>query len=450
MYSKITNPITGRKISINSKKGRSILRKYIISLTGGIGIDIHYKELGRNIYFLILNRRKKVYIQTLSWCQKFYLNKLELYFPGIIKKCLVKKSDSSGIFYESKLPLAESLLPTKNELVNTEQTARDIISPYANYVVSISNNKCLENEADKTNSFGLTSNDSITWAVQRWFNDSDFGRQKTHYPQSTSEKVEQNIYKLSNYMDTENQNNTFQESNPIFHLIWRNKLIPAHEIVHFTQGVYNGKSFYYFGNHDHSGCFPTSNKDSRIKNIKEENWELEWLASAPNLNIYVGSKKLKFNIEKNQLEKRLHQLRAIEGVLYCVYLINSFHECIKNGDRFIHNARDSIDIIDKWTSLHLTKKDYIKINNILSLQDSPWKNTYAKHVIALYYCYEFFKPVKVDNEDINSEEFTNKCLDFSILSEHDLYSENRHLLDFWNSAKLPKNCEIIDWLKRDL
>ena len=445
MYSKITNPRTGEKILITSEKGKSILRKYIISLTGGGG-DIYYKEIARNIYFLILNREKKVYIKSLSWCQKFYLDKLELYFPGIVKKCLVKKSDVVGAFYKSKISL-KPLLPNKTDLINTKKTSRDIISPYADYIVSISDNKCLEKETSKKDSFGLISNNSITWAVQRWFGDSDFGRQKTHYPQSNLKKVEQNINKLEDYMDTKAQNKKFKASNPIFHLIWRNRLIPAHEIVHFTQGVHNGKSFYYFGNDDHSQCFPVSNKDSRIKNIKEENWELEWLASAPNLNIFIGSKKLKFNIEKNQLEKRLHQLRAIEGVLYCVYLINCFYECIKNGDRFIHNARDSIDIIDKWTSLNLTKKDYTKINNILSLQDSPWKNTYSKHIIALYYCYEFFNPIKVSNEDINSEEFTNKCLDFSILSKHKLYSENRHILDFWNSAKLPKKCEIIDWLK---
>ena len=35
MYSKITNPITGRKISINGKLGKTILRNYITVLQGG-------------------------------------------------------------------------------------------------------------------------------------------------------------------------------------------------------------------------------------------------------------------------------------------------------------------------------------------------------------------------------------------------------------------------------
>lgn len=35
MYSKITNPITGRKISINGKLGKTILRNYLLVLRGG-------------------------------------------------------------------------------------------------------------------------------------------------------------------------------------------------------------------------------------------------------------------------------------------------------------------------------------------------------------------------------------------------------------------------------
>ena len=35
MYSKIENPLTGRRVSINGKLGRSILRNYLNVLNGG-------------------------------------------------------------------------------------------------------------------------------------------------------------------------------------------------------------------------------------------------------------------------------------------------------------------------------------------------------------------------------------------------------------------------------
>tara|TARA_B110000211_G_scaffold210528_1_gene248681 strand:- start:8409 stop:8672 length:264 start_codon:yes stop_codon:yes gene_type:complete len=35
MYSKIVNPATGRKISINSKKGKAVLKNYINIVSGG-------------------------------------------------------------------------------------------------------------------------------------------------------------------------------------------------------------------------------------------------------------------------------------------------------------------------------------------------------------------------------------------------------------------------------
>ena len=35
MYSKITNPLTGTKVSINSKQGKLIFKKYLTNLLGG-------------------------------------------------------------------------------------------------------------------------------------------------------------------------------------------------------------------------------------------------------------------------------------------------------------------------------------------------------------------------------------------------------------------------------
>tara|TARA_B110000967_G_C18550664_1_gene395199 strand:+ start:410 stop:571 length:162 start_codon:yes stop_codon:yes gene_type:complete len=53
MYSKITNPETGRKISINGKLGKTILRNYINVLQGG---DLTTKKSRKKI-----QKRKKIY-----------------------------------------------------------------------------------------------------------------------------------------------------------------------------------------------------------------------------------------------------------------------------------------------------------------------------------------------------------------------------------------------------
>lgn len=39
MYSKIVNPTTGRKVLVNSRLGKKILRQYLEILTGGAGPD---------------------------------------------------------------------------------------------------------------------------------------------------------------------------------------------------------------------------------------------------------------------------------------------------------------------------------------------------------------------------------------------------------------------------
>ena len=39
MYSKITNPLTGRKVNINSKLGKKVLKNYLLQLKGGSNTD---------------------------------------------------------------------------------------------------------------------------------------------------------------------------------------------------------------------------------------------------------------------------------------------------------------------------------------------------------------------------------------------------------------------------
>ena len=43
MYSKIINPTTGRKVSVNGKIGRNVLRNYLNILNG---IDLNWRGLG--------------------------------------------------------------------------------------------------------------------------------------------------------------------------------------------------------------------------------------------------------------------------------------------------------------------------------------------------------------------------------------------------------------------
>ena len=53
MYSKIVNPKTGRKVSVNSRKGKEIIRHYVTHLQGGSRLNQLQKELKK------LNKKKK-------------------------------------------------------------------------------------------------------------------------------------------------------------------------------------------------------------------------------------------------------------------------------------------------------------------------------------------------------------------------------------------------------
>ena len=44
MYTKITNPLTNRKVNINTKLGRQIIHKYFNSLKGGCNINSLFKN----------------------------------------------------------------------------------------------------------------------------------------------------------------------------------------------------------------------------------------------------------------------------------------------------------------------------------------------------------------------------------------------------------------------
>jgi hypothetical protein len=81
MYSKIVNPATGRKISINSKKGKAVLKNYINIVSGGGFTNLkdngttalpNYNAIQQNIKNLEGGKSKPIDLKTAVTILKNY------------------------------------------------------------------------------------------------------------------------------------------------------------------------------------------------------------------------------------------------------------------------------------------------------------------------------------------------------------------------------------------
>ena len=187
-----------------------------------------------NIHFLVLNNQgnSETNIFTnnpkpeseLSWIQKLYLEKaLHLY-----KKRIPIVQKKGFIYWETKFTkkIFFKIMPSLEELTLTKNDCNYYMKEYSKVIFKLTNNKKLKKQID-FNDFGCQSHDSITWGV------SISDKPLTFYPQSDVGLVKKNIKKRWNsYFVNTKERREFLKIDPKFHFFWRNKLIPAHEVIH--------------------------------------------------------------------------------------------------------------------------------------------------------------------------------------------------------------------------
>lgn len=358
-----------------------------------------------NLHFLVLNNvgnadnklftNRKIKLTDLSWLKKAYLNKAVSIFGDKIP--LVEKK---GFIYWRRGAMSKkrffNLLPSVNQLTIKKSQCNYYMREYSRVVIDLVKSDVLKKQIRKNN-FGCVSHDSITWGV------TTVPELITFFPQKTVADVRKNIStRWNKYFTDDFRRKSFLAIDPKYHFGWRNKLIPAHEIVH------NVNKFNYVDEHSIARC--------------------EWVASASNVNIYLGYLKNKFHkLTKSKL-KKLVQLEALGAVLYVVELLNSISNIV-TGDK-------NLPIINEWVNSGVAENSST-ITDILQAKEPLWRNTYSKHLAAIVYAYSFF-------EDYNSRGFTKKCMDDSIWTEFEKNIPDRFQLNFWNETTTDK--ALANWI----
>lgn len=184
-----------------------------------------------------------------------------------------------------------------------------------------------------------------------------------------------------------------------YHSIWRNILIPGHEFVHLQ---------------------------TRAKTTNDN----EWLASAGNLAVFLAAVR-----EQDKDDKYL-ALFALQGVMYVHGLVQTIaNEVRRNGIA----ESNRIDLLDRWARAEpLTREEEAIVECAVSkepdgIRTFAWENTFAKHLVALYYAYPMF---------LNPQDQT---LLRSVLNQNILRTPKEHLRgwDFWLRKELPP---LSNWL----
>ena len=355
-----------------------------------------------NIHFLVLdniaNSKEKTFSNTetslsnLSWLQKLYLEKaLELYgskIPLYKKKLKWISSFNKSRFFK-KLPKLKSLVLSKHACNHT-------MKAYSSVVNDVINDDKLD-KMIRHNNFGCHAHDSITWAVSSYTN-------QTFYPQKNTALVKKNLYtRWKNYFSDRQDTKQFLKIDPLFHFSWRNKLIPAHEVVHHVNPIK------YSDEYCLSKC--------------------EWVASAANLNIYLSYLENKYHKTKNIKLKKQFRLEAIAAVLYIVKLIQTI-------DKIVGENNKTMSIITSWIAEEKVG-NINELNKIITAQGELWANTYSKHKIALVYAYNFF-------ENLNGKLFLKSCIDDTIWKNFKNMTKHKLSLDFWTKSNIDIN--ITNWI----
>lgn len=332
--------------------------------------------------YLIFSDTKQQWSRSeASWLERRYVNAFKLVFPKLFEEHFVEDQDIVKK-KNTEIPSTSTSISPGYPDYFTRPHCNPIIGSYLEscYKLEVPRVPWQCNHKDKMVKFP-------TWAVS-----SNSISKTVFYPEDFSEEVAE---KWENLFPT---SSTWKHVPAKFHYMWRNFLIPAHEIIHIlvdTGEIYTN----------------------------------EWVASAGNLAVFLTYCHDACDNNKDKDMQCYMVLFALQGILYVYKLIQHMREEVK---------MKMPDIFDKWAQLD-TSTDRHNIIKIVTLDESKpyWMNTYSKHYVALCYALICLKSDKTNNKN-EVKTFFKRLLNKSILKNkvaHQYYQSYA----FWASLVDPSN-----------
>ena len=194
-----------------------------------------------NIYYLVFEGNVEVYKNRLSWIQTLYMERtLSLYGETDLFQKYVNTTNTDKYSLKKWTDLGPddddsiAILLDRIDVTNSKATCEDKMKAYADTIYSVTGKEIHNMQLAKPYVLNCTADDqdSITWAYQgrpEW----DLG--EVFYPNENSTQVNTNETKWETYFgDGSTSVDSWLKIPAKYHFIWRNKLIPAHELIHAT------------------------------------------------------------------------------------------------------------------------------------------------------------------------------------------------------------------------
>ena len=195
-----------------------------------------------NIYYLVFNGTgtSRVSKKNLSWIQILFMEKtLAIFGRGNLFRKYVK-SDSHKYHLKKSTKERNKVIQgilQKIDVRNSEESCKNIMKKYADTVFNVTEDDSHNLEKGEQGRINCQNDStSITWTAG-WQNGIS-------YPNMNDSQVKNNTGKWKKYFG-DGRIKEWLNIPAKFHFIWRNRLIPAHEIIHvYTdfQKIFYGSS----------------------------------------------------------------------------------------------------------------------------------------------------------------------------------------------------------------
>ena len=464
-----------------------------------------------NIYYLVFEGNVEVSKDHLSWIQTLYMERtLSLYGETELFQKYVNTANTDKYSLNYLVDFDKFIASRLDgiDVTNSKTTCEDTMKAYADTIFSVTDKEIHNMPKAKQFVLNCTADDqdSITWAYQG-MPEAEFGQ--VSYPNENPTQVTKNETKWNTYFgDGTTSVRSWLKIPAKYHFIWRNKLIPAHELIHATLAGTGGAYYTRIGEllkYDNLESSPIEDSPKyRLCNLDKSSgtcirckrqhsvefrhprrqamrahkncidnstaavYSEEWASSAANGIIFLKYKKNQYVQTSSDQEKKKIQLEAIGAMCYMWVLIKTMRAVVPQT-RTGGELERRVATLDRWVKLEngiLEKSDtwrhgekrgvWSELEFIyksvteggLGNAGYSWANTYAKHIVALAYSLNFLGGDKEDK----AEQMLTEILDGTIWERDD--SDNGWrvdnytsiALDFsdWESSRQPR---LAEWLQ---
>ena len=459
-----------------------------------------------NIYYLVFEGNVEVSKNRLSWIQTLYMERtLSLYGETDLFQKYVNTTNTDKYSLKKWTDLGPddddsiASLLDRIDVTNSKATCEDKMKAYADTVYSVTGKEIHNMQLAKPYVLTCTPWSDITWAH---FGSPAIFWGGINYPNENSTQVTQNKTKWETYFgDGSTSVASWLKIPAKYHFIWRNKLIPAHEIIHATlhgaggdesedeseddSGPIEDSPQYRLCNLDKSrGTCLRCKRHQKAKGWMKRNRRAqgvraykncikplqgvvfleEWASSAANGIIFLKYKKNQYDKTSSNREKKKIQLEAIGAMCYMWVLIKTMRAVVpqtRTGgelerrvatlDRWVKLENGMLEKSDTWHSRGVWSELEFIYKSVteggLGNAGYSWANTYAKHIVALAYSLNFLGGDKEDK----AEQMLTEILDGTIWERDD--SDNGWRVDNYTSIALdlsvwesPTQPPLAEWL----